>query len=268
MANKEDVGTVAKEMGRTYNSVNSKINNLRRFAGLKKGKFSAEETERMKQAVANNEDYRSVAAELGRQPLSVRVKMLVLAMKGNRDILSRERSTFSCEDDLRVLDKIIPHLKFRKMSNSGFLSQAELMELANELQRSEGAIRHHWDMILHPWLLQHYTGTTGLRIERMLTSLVAERFNDHRGIDWSEILNQHKEFVGHTSCSISGIYKSILICAKAGCKKSDVSLKEVADYAAEVHQPVKESAAKALHREKIILYFKERVAELGINVVI
>jgi len=45
-------------------------------------------------------------------------------------------------------------------------------------------------------------------------------------------------------------------------------LQEVADYAAKVYQPGKESAVKVLHRERIILYFKERIAELGINVVV
>ena len=28
-----------------------------------------------------------------------------------------------------------------------------------------------WDLVLQPWLLQHYTGTSGLRVEIMVTSL-------------------------------------------------------------------------------------------------
>ena len=103
----------------------------------------------------------------------------------------------------------------------------------------------------------------------MLTSIVAEKYNDHRGIDWSESVNEHKEFVGHTASSISDIYRKVLNHAKA--KKSDVSLQEVADYAAKAYQPGKERkepAAKALHREKIILFMEKRVAELGINVVV
>merc|ERR1719397_2177848 len=117
-------------------------------------------------------------------------------------------------------------------------------------------------------LLQHHAGTSGFRIERMLTSLVAEKYNDHRGIDWSEIVNQHKEFVGHTGASLSHIFRNIQTHTKRG--RNEVSLQEVAEYAAAVYQPgkeKKESAAKVLHREKIILYLKERVAELGINVV-
>ena len=48
-----------------------------------------------------------------------------------------------------------------------------------------------------------------------------------------------------------------------------MSLKEVADFAVEVAGKEKrDPAAKVVHREKIIVYFKERVAELGINVVV
>ena len=102
----------------------------------------------------------------------------------------------------------------------------------------------------------------------MLTSLVAEKYNDHRGIDWSEIVNQHKEFVGHTGHSLSLIYRMILHLVKRA--KSDVSLQEVADYAAATYQPGKEreSAVRTARREKIILHFEKRVAELEINVVI
>ena len=54
-------------------------------------------------------------------------------------------------------------------------------------------------------------------------------------------------------------------------KKGDVSLQEVADFAADVYQPGKEKkepATKVVHREKIIEYFKGKVAELGIHVVV
>ena len=262
MANEEDVGTVAKEMGRTYKSVSVKIYTLRLSAGLKKGKFSAEEVERMKQALENSEDYRSVAAELGRISNSVKTRMTT--MMSHPEPLQKVKKSFTFEDDLHILDKIIPRLKFQKLSSAGFLSHAAWLELGKELQRNRASVRVHWEVILRPWLLQHYTGTTGFRIESMLTSLVAEKYNDHRGIDWSDIVKRHKEFVGHTSASISRIYRTVLAFAKRG--KSDVSLKEVADYAAGKEK--REPAAKVVHREKIIVYFKERVAELGINVVV
>ena len=269
MTNDEDIKTVAKEMGRNYQSVYNKIRDLQRHTGLRKGKFSAEEIERVKQAVANNEDYKSVAAELGRSSKSVHHKMF--QMKGNSGSQCKGK-VFTFNEDLHILDKIIPRLEFQKLTSAGFLSQSQFLELAKELHRNGGSIRARWEGILQPWLLQHYAGTSGFRIERMLTSLVAEKFNDHKGIDWSEILNQHKDFAGHTTASIRQTYHKVhhlVRNTKEG--KKDVSLQEVADFAAAVYQPGKERqepAAKVVHREKIILYFKERVAELGINVVV
>ena len=268
MANCEDIGTVAKEMGRSYNSVSRKMTNLRQSTGMKKGKFSPEEIERMNQAVANNEDYKSVSEELCRIPKSVYTWMF--NKKGVTSNSQRKFRSYTFEEDLSVLDKIIPQLKSKMLSSGGFLSQSVLLELSKEHQRKVDSLSTRWERVLQPWLLQYYTGTTGFRIERMLTSLVAERFSDTRGIDWSEILKQHQEFVGHTSASISQIYHRIH-SNYAKTKKVDVNLQEVADYAAEVYQPgkeKKESTAKALRREKIIFYFKKRVTELGIEVVV
>ena len=268
MANEEDIETVAKEMGRSCTSVRLKIYHLRESAGLKKGKFSVEEVERMKLAVENNEDYKSVATGLSRTPMSVNRKMLL--MKCN-PVTQLKCKGFSFEEDIHVLDIVIPRLEFQKLSSSGFLSQSVWMELAQVTGRNVVSTVNHWERILQPWLLQHYTGTTGFRIERMLTSLVAEKYNDHKGIDWSEIVNRHKEFVGHTGASINQIYHHLRVQASVKDGKKDVSLQEVAEYAAKVYQPGKErkeSAARALHREKIISYFKERVAELEINVVV
>ena len=116
-------------------------------------------------------------------------------------------------------------------------------------------------------LLQHYTGTTGFRVEKMLTRLVAEKYKDHRGIDWSEIVKQHKEFVGHTKTSISKIFGNCQKAAKLQKKTKSLSLKEVAEFTA-VYQPKKESAAKIVHRGKIIEHFQKRLDELGIQIMV
>ena len=268
MADKEDIKTVAKEMGRTLKSVNNKISNFRRNAGLKRGKFTVDERERIKQAILNNEDYKTVAKVLGRPQKSVHVKMQTLDMFSESKPSKVRR--FSSQEDLTILDKIIPRLKFQKLSSSGFLSQSNLMELASEIQRQHLSVRERWMVILQPWLLQHYTGTAGFRVERMLTRLVALKFKDERGIDWSEIVSQHKEFAGHTGYSLSKLFTKCVRSAKSQ-KKGDVSLQEVADYAAEAYRPGyerKDSIAKIAHREKIILYFKSKVDELGLTIVV
>ena len=54
---KETAGEVAKEMGRKYNTVFKKMKNIERSAGMKSGKFSAEEDQRIRMAVINEENY-------------------------------------------------------------------------------------------------------------------------------------------------------------------------------------------------------------------
>merc|ERR1719150_1891066 len=117
---------------------------------------------------------------------------------------------FTAEEDLIILERIVPRLKHLNLSSSGFLSQSDTLELGIEFQRNPETVRGRWEKILQPWLLQHFTGTSGFRVERMLTRFIAEKFTDHRGIDWSEIVNEHKEFVGHTSTSLRQIYHKVM----------------------------------------------------------
>merc|ERR1712001_350695 len=109
------------------------------------------------------------------------------------------------------------------------------MGLGTEFQRNPATVRGRWELYLQPWLLQHFTGTSGFRVERMLTRFVAEKFTDHRGIDWSEIVNEHKEFVGHTSTSLRQIYHKVINLCKQ--KSETVTVQEVAAYAEKVYQP-------------------------------
>ena len=86
--------------------------------------------------------------------------------------------------------------------------------LRGRIDNGTETLRIRWDRQLLPWLTQHYAGTTGFRIERMLTRLVADKFTDHRGIDWTEILDQHREFLGHTCTSLSRTFTRVLNSAK------------------------------------------------------
>ena len=72
---KETVGEVAKEMGRRYDTVLKKMKNIERSAGMKSGKFSAEEVQRIRVAVINKENHYDDAKELARLPASVNSKM-------------------------------------------------------------------------------------------------------------------------------------------------------------------------------------------------
>ena len=266
MENGEDLKAVSIEMGRSSKSLVRKVHHLRQNEGLKTGKFLPEEIERIKEALTNNEDHKKVAVELNRKSNTVLRKIFVMKSSPARRLTKRR---ISFEEDVRILDKIIPHLKFKKLSSTGFLSTLEWVALAHEIGRDYNSLNNHWRRILQRWLLQHESGTTGFRIERMLTQLVAENYNDHRGIDWEELVNRHKEFAGHTGSSLSKVYNVIRTGAKR--QKSDIGLHEVAEYAAKAYQPGKErkeSEKTADHRQNIVKYFKEMVAKLGINVVV
>ena len=263
MACKENMMEVAKEMGRSYNSVRLKVVHLQQIAGMKTGKYSTVEVERIKQALSHNEHYKKVAQDLGRPPIFVHNKMRMIKQDRRGGAVGRKK--FSIQEDHLILNRIISTLKNQKLSCSGLLTSTVMMELSKETRRGEHSVRERWENILQPWLLQHYTGTQGFRVEKMLTRLVAEKFSDHKGIDWNDLLREHKEFAGHTGTSLGHLFQQVLYKAKKG--KCQVSLSEVADYAASSIEK-KESQAKITHREAIITYFVEKVTEFEINVTI
>ena len=267
IAEKEDLRIVAKDIGRTYQAVQKKAFRLQKakVMKIKRGKFTSEETQRLKQALKNNEGHIEVAKELRRTSQSVQNKLM--AMKCNPEP-HRGNRNFSVEEDLLILDKIIPRLKFQKLSSTGFLSHSDGMELANEIKRHPRTVGGRWNTFIQPWLLQHYTGTAGLRIERMLTRLVAQKYKDLKGIDWSKIVCEHKEFAGHTSLSLRLVFTNFVHNFKTLNKGCEINLQEVAEYAATIYQPYKESSSKVAWRETILQYFKNRVAALGIDLVV
>ena len=274
IAMKEDVGALAKEMGRSRKSVEGKIR-LVRFEstsnGMKRGKYSAEEHTRVRLAVVNNEDYKVVAKELNRAPELVRQQIYFIANDPNYGT-GQAKKGFSEQEDFLILDEVILGMDVTKLSCVGTFPTSIAAKVAKEIARPLKSIRNRWDDKILPCLLQHYSGTNGYRVERMLTSLIAENFNDFKGIDWPGIVKKHPDFVGHTPRSLSMIFHKVHARARADKGGVDsVSLQEVADYASAVYQPGKErkeSPAQAAHREAIISHFTKRVAELGRNVVL
>ena len=263
MANGEDLAVLAKQLGRSYMSIYQKTRTLKKAAAASKtGKYSLEENDRIHQALVNNEDYRQIAKELGRNSCVLRVKMLRMKCKPNLG----KKSKFSIEEDFLILDKVVPRMKDNNLSSSGFFSQKVLIELATGIERDFEGVKQRWETSLQPWLLQHYTGTSGLRVERMLTSLLAQKYKDHKGVDWSEIVKQHKEFVGHTSTSVRRLFNGCLKKAKLRKNRGDVSLQDVAEYAADDRKEKKEPLSTTMRREKVIEYFKRKAEDLGIEV--
>jgi len=274
IAMKEDVRALAKELGRSYNSLYLKIRRIHlqstRTTVMKRGKYSAEEVTRIRLGVKNNEEFKVVAKELNRDPELVKQQMYIIANDPNYGT-GQAKKSFSVQEDLLILDEVILGMDVTKLSYVGTFPLSIATKVAKEIARPLKSIRYRWNDKILPCLLQHYSGTTGYRVERMLTSLIAEKFSDSKGIDWSEIVNQHPEFVGHTATSLSNIFHKVHAHARAAKGGDPVSLQEVADYASAAYQPgreKKEPTAKAAHREAIISHFKKRIVELRINVVL
>ena len=110
-------------------------------------------------------------------------------MKSNPKTEEGKRArAFSYEGDLLILEKVISRLKFQKFSSTGFLfsdrccgAWKRASEASQKCDQPLGtfaavmvASTLHW----HLWF----------KVDKMLTSLVAQKFKDHRGIDWTKSL--------------------------------------------------------------------------------
>ena len=215
-----------------------------------------------------------VAIELGRDVTSVRTRMNRLRMYPES---SRKQREFTAEEDILILDKIIPRLKFKRLSTSGFLLTSDLMELATEFHRNHGSVRERWERALQPWILQHFTGTSGLRVEMMLANLVMEKLGEEKGVaarrelDWGKLVEQNKEFAGHTNRSLRRVYDGVINRAekKLRSTRESMTLKDVADYALEFcsgGNERKETASREERREMIISYLKSKLTEHKIKI--
>ena len=264
----ENITAVAQEMGRTYKSVNNKVIRMRTAAtqNFNHGKLSAEEDCRLRKALVNKEDYKEVAKELRRKASTVRNRMTRLRINPES---GRKRTGFTLKEDLVILDKIIPQLVTQQLSQTGFLPQSALFEIGFELRRDHTSVMYRWGTQLQPWLLQHFTGTSGLRVEIMLATLVGEKWQERKEIDFGNLVQQHKEFAGHSHISLSHIYSNLLHGAKKKLKLEFATLQDVVRYVSQTYKPgmeKKETSSVEMHRKRFISAFKEKITELGINV--
>ena len=183
---------------------------------------------------------------------------------------------FTGEEDFLIFERILPRLRFKKLSTSGFLLTSDLMELAGEFHRDHGSVRERWEGTLQPWLLQNLTGTSGLRVELMLANLTIEKLGKdkvvaaRKEINWEELVEQHKEFAGHTNRSLRRVYDGVINQAEKKYKLSreSLSLQLVADYVMDFGSANsrKEKLKRTERRETVLSYFNARVKELKIKV--
>merc|ERR1712130_931780 len=230
------------------------------------GKFTGEENFRILEAMKEGLQFRQVAQMLDRDPEAVRQKMKRLQINSN---LSTKLRKFTPDEDLVIVDQMIPRLRSQKLNTSGFFDGKDLDMLGRELCRDMGTLRSRWEGTLQPWLLQHYTGTTGFWVELMLANLVAAKYTSINEVDWPEMARSTKEFSGHTYISLRRIYLSTLVRnAKIKQNLETVTPLQVFEYASLVYKPGTErkmSSSKKAQRQRVIDHFEQKIELLGIN---
>ena len=234
----------------------------------KRTRFTVQEDELIRAAmeeVDEDIDYIALAKKMmTRTQRTVRARVQTLKRTGGR----RKPKAFTLVEDKIVLEKLIfPRLAGEKLSEI-VLHMPQYEELTQQFGISPHGVLQRWQNVLQPWLLQHYSGTLNLRIERMLSNHLADTCTDFSDINWPKVAEK-KEFVGHTEASLKQMCSSMVVNAK---RKLDLgvktlSLNHLVDYAEQVYgEGAGTLGAKREDRQRdVIAFFEKNVRELGIK---
>ena len=269
-----------KEVVRT--AVKLKYNNRHVFAPSPKNKnyqlpggkrsITPDEDDQIKAAIEEAGETKvnitALAKQLNRDYGSVKHRIELLKKTGGRKKVSR---SFTLVEDYTLLETlIIPRISNEKLSEI-LLLEFHCTNLAAQLDKTTNGIRYRWHCSIQPWLLQHYSGTLNLRIERRMANFLAKTFKNVLEINWSMVLVM-EEFAGHTETSMKQLLFNLQKGArkKLNLEKSELSLQYVADYCEQVYGEgaqgrAKRALAVKMKRQKdIIDFFERKIKELGI----
>ena len=174
------------------------------------------------------------------------------------------------EDTLLLETLVIPRVDTEKLSEI-VLHKHQYADLTEQLGKSPQAVRHRWETCLQPWLLQHYSGTLNLRVERMLANYILETFTDFSSIKWPQVVAQ-SEFAGHTVNSLRCIYFKRLNATKQkyGLKSDEVSMQCIAQHCELVYgmgtpKGYNNRDNKIKRQRDVIAFFEQRMIDLNIK---
>ena len=212
-------------------------------------------------------DCSTLAHKLNRTHGSVFHRVRMLIRTGG---WKEKRKSFSLVQDQILLETlVIQRLRNKKLSEV-VLKQSCCTELAKLWNINYSGITNRWTMILQPILLQHFSGTLNLKVERMLANYVLENYTDFSQINWSEVAVRD-EFVGYTELSLRKMYYTELsrnTRKKFGVENSKMTPQHVAQYCETVYgeggQRRRMGSKKIQRQTDVITFFKDKVAELGI----
>ena len=212
-------------------------------------------------------DCATLARILGRSQGSVRSRVNILKRNGG---VSSKKAFTLVEDQIIMESLAIPRLKIEKLVDIVLLRH-QCADIIKQLDKSEFVVQQRWQNILQPWLLQHYSGTLNLRVERMLSRFIMEHFTDISDIDWPMVASR-SEFAGHTQRSLKMLFSrfrdhSKYHRRKLGVLSGEPSLADVATHCEQVYGQGggKMGSTKLKRQMDVIDFFERKVAELDIK---
>ena len=211
-------------------------------------------------------DFKALAELLKRTQISIIQRVDWMKRTGGM----KTRKYFTLVEDMTILETLIlPRLASEKLSLIK-IRRHQCMDMANQLNKTNAGVALRWSKNLQPWLLQHYSGTLNLRVERMLSNHLAETFKDVSQVDWSKVAAR-KEFAGHTEHSLKHCYANLKVQVKFNLNSSEATLQQVSDHSelvygegAQGNAQGRLSSKKLQHQREVIAFFEKKVNELGI----
>ena len=213
-----------------------------------------------------NINFSMIAKQLQRGTNSVRQRSILLKRTGGKRTMNNYTLI---EDQIIIETLVIPRLSKEKLPQILMVGPhyTESAGLSKRLRKSQNGTTKRWEITLHPWLLQHYSGTLNMRVERMLINHIADTYPDFSSIDWSKVAAK-SEFVGHTQVSLRGICFNIRDKTKNKFKtgRKEVTMQDMTKYCELVYGDGRPKASSKLERQgEVIEFFKRKVEELGIK---
>ena len=179
----------------------------------------------------------------------------------------------SLEDSILLETLVIPRVGSEKLSEI-VLQKHHYAALTKRLGKSPIAVRHRWITNLQPWLLQHYSGTLNLRVERMLANYIRETYTDFSSIILPEVAARC-EFTGHTASSLQKLYRGSLSPStkkKFGLQGDMVTPQFIAEYCELVYRESAigrakngASPAKIKRQIEVISLFERKITGLRLD---
>jgi len=223
---------------------------------------------------SSKQPLKKIGHQINRRPCDVKSRVRILKRTGGFNL---SRKKFTLEEDLTILDSLVmPRVARGEQISEISLQKREVQhgspwpaeDKAKELNREVWVVLRRWEIYLQPWLLQHYTGTLNLRVERMLANYINDNFDTFDKINWPEVAVR-REFAGQTLNSLRTMYfKNLRVSTrkKFQLENDEVTAQDIMNYCELVYGKSRARlGGKTMERQrKVIAFFEKKVDGLGV----